>query len=166
MPTLDNHILNTNHFFTRRLFSPIPATQRSCRWFSNTWRSLQPKPVEQIALRLPTSKLPQGKVRLRYHRASVSSLFARRDHRCCRCRYGSTSFQMLSRRRLRFMIFRRRLPSSLRSAWCCGALRKCHAGDVDYVDYGDDRELNVERDSSAFIYDARRSHVSDFQAHS
>ncbi len=34
------------------------------RWFSKTWRSLQPKPVEQIALRLPTSRLPQGKVSL------------------------------------------------------------------------------------------------------
>jgi len=34
------------------------------RWFSKKWRALQPKPVEQIALRLPTSKLPQGKVSL------------------------------------------------------------------------------------------------------
>jgi hypothetical protein len=34
------------------------------RWFSKTWKALQPKPIEQIALRLPTSRLPQGKVSL------------------------------------------------------------------------------------------------------
>ena len=34
------------------------------RWYSKAWRALQPKPVEQIALRLPTSRLPQGKLSL------------------------------------------------------------------------------------------------------
>lgn len=34
------------------------------RWYSKTWRALQPKPIEQIALRLPTSRLPQGKLSL------------------------------------------------------------------------------------------------------